>query len=329
VVISSLPWHAPFRRVAAILLAIAATGAAPRSADVLDTPVRASWTRLPLREWADRITGIVGVPVIVDRRIDHTTPITLDAAGEPVAAVLERGASLAGAAVEVLGSSIRLVPPEAAGRATAAEAARQAELRGLPAAERARLAARDAWAWAEGSEPRVMLERLVADAGVRLDGLQRVPHDHVPAETLPRLSVAERIDAVLAHFDLRAAWRPGGGEVVPAEERITPRPAGRSPPGPRPRVPPAEERHTLRLEAPLDQAIAALARRFSLRADIDTASLVACGIAPAEIVRVRVEGVSRDELLDAVVAPLGLLWAIDDGTLRVFAPPVLTPDATP
>jgi hypothetical protein len=98
-------------------------------------------------------------------------------------------------------------------------------------------------------------------------------------------------------------------------------------PGRRPADAPAEERHTLRLEASLDQAVAALARRFALAPEIDAASLAARGIAAAEIVRVRVENVSRDELLDAVVTPLGLAWTIDGDTLRVFAPPASAADS--
>jgi hypothetical protein len=316
----ALPW-----RTAVILLAVAAAGPAPRSAGVLDTSVRASWTRLPLREWAGRVSVIAGVPVIVDRRIDHTTPVTLDADGTPLAAVLDQVAALTGAHVEVLASSIRLVPPEAAGLATAGEAAREAELRSLPPATRRSLSAREPLAWPEAEEPRQLLERLVTGANLRLGGLERIPHDHFPAGSLPRLTLAERLDLILAHFDQRVAWTPEGGEVVPLVDRAAAARPGRGDRA-RPAVgrgkPPAdEERHTLRLEAPLDQAVAALARRFSLRPEIDAASLVARGVAPAEIVRVRVESVTRDELFDAVVAPLGLSWAIEDGTLRVFAAP--------
>jgi hypothetical protein len=42
-----------------------------------------------------------------------------------------------------------------------------------------------------------------------------------------------------------------------------------------------------------------------------------------------VENVSRDELLDAVVTPLGLAWTIDGDTLRVFAPPASAADSPP
>lgn len=302
------------------------------AADPLATPVRGSWTRLPLRNWADRVAGLAGIPVVVDRRIDPTTPITLDADGEPLAAILDRVAEALGARVEPLGSSVRLVPPAAVGRATAAEAARAVELRRLPGDMRARLAVRAAWGWEAAAEPRVVLARLGSDAGVGITGLDLLPHDHLPAVQLPPLPVAEQFDLLLSHYDLRVAWADGGGVVVPAVEASAPAKPGvgrsaiqrRKPDGP-----PGAERHTLRLEAPLDQAVAALARRFTLVPGIDAASLAARGIAPAEVVRVHVENVTRDELFDAVVAPLGLAWTIDGGTLKVFAPPPTSADQRP
>jgi len=317
----------------AVLMAVGPVASAAPRGDPLAAPVRGSWTRLPLRDWADRIAGLADLPVVVDRRIDPTTPITIEATGEPLRVILDRVAGGVGARVEHLASSVRLVPPSVAGRATAAEAARAAELRRLPAAMRTRLAARSDWGWTAGAEPRLTLANLAADAGVRLEGLERVPHDHLAASRLPPLPVAERIDLLLAHYDLRAAWTADGGDVVPAVDRtaIAEPKAVRAAVQPRrrPTEPPAEERHTLRLEAPLDQAIDALARRFVLEPKIDAASLAARGIATGEIVRVQVEGVTRDELFDAVVAPLGLAWTIDGDTLRVFAPPVAATDGPP
>jgi hypothetical protein len=76
---------------------------------------------------------------------------------------------------------------------------------------------------------------------------------------------------------------------------------------------------TLRLEAPLDQALAAIAARLGLELDLDQASLAARGIAPGEIVRAEVEKASRDRLLDAVLQPVGLQWKIEGQRLRVFA----------
>jgi hypothetical protein len=64
-----------------------------------------------------------------------------------------------------------------------------------------------------------------------------------------------------------------------------------------------------------------VAKSLGLALSLDEASLAARGIAPGEIVRVDARDLSRDELLDAIVAPLDLEWTIEDETLRVFAAP--------
>jgi hypothetical protein len=67
--------------------------------------------------------------------------------------------------------------------------------------------------------------------------------------------------------------------------------------------------------------LAAIAKRLDLELDVDAESLRRRGVAPGEIVRATVKDASRDQLLDAILAPLQLQWTIDDGTLRVAAPP--------
>lgn len=350
---SGLSQPRPAARLPAVVMAVAALGvtpclAAPREMTVagLDAAVQASWTQVPLGDWAERASRIAGLPVIIDRRLDPTFPITLDCRGEPLHDVLDRVAAMVGGQVEVLASSVRIGPSSVAGLASAAEQARNAELASLPPALRRTAHRRAAWTWPAAARPRDLLAATAREAGLQLDGLEAIPHDHLPAATLPMLSLAERLDLVLAHYDQRIAWTTGGGEVVPLDAGMTarenpPRPAAasQSEPGPNPKAQatsqsqpqrkptprrganPTTTRETfsLRLAAPLDQALAAVAARLSLDLTIDAPSLAARGIAPGEIARVDVREVSRAELLDAIVAPFGLAWSIDAGTLRVFA----------
>lgn len=290
---------------------------------VPDRPVRATWTGLPLAAWAERAGALAGRPVVLDRRIDPDRPVTLAADGVPLGAVLEQIAASVDAAVEPLASSIRLVPAEARGRLVAAERRRDAELAAVPADRRRRARGRAAWQWPAGSRPRDLVEAAARDGGITLAGLDAVPHDHLPAATLPSLSLAERLDFVLAHYDLRVAW-DGTPRVVPLEPtpalaQAAPAPKGVTGRGRRPAGPPVEV-FTLRLEAPLDQALGAVAARLGLTLDLDRASLAARGVLPGEIVRATVTNGSREQLLDAIVGPPGLRWTIGDGTLRVFAP---------
>ncbi len=317
---------------------LAAPPPAERTVAGLDAEVSGSWTGLPLRAWAERATTLAGRPVILDRRIDPQIPVTFTARGEPLRTVLDRVAAAANAAVDELDATLRIAPPSAAGRAAAGAAQRRRELATVPPALRRRLTDAKPWQWPAGARPRDLVAGLAAEAGLEVAGLEAIPHDHFPAADLPAVSLAERFDLVLAHFDQRVAWdgRPGqpAGRIVsltdaaPAPERSSERSSERRPargdmagPAEQPRrTVKVRDTYTLRLEAPLDQALTAVAAQLGLTVDLDLPSLVARGIAPGEIVRAEVADASRDELLTAIVQPLGLAWRIEDGRLTVFAP---------
>lgn len=313
--------------VVATVLAVLAGDATPAAApapSALDQPVRATWSGLPLAAWAERAGGLAGRPVVLDRRIDPDRPVTLAAEGVPLGTVLEQVAAAASATVEPLASSIRLVPAAARGRLVAAEQRRDAELAALPGDGRRRARARATWRWPAGSRPRDLVETAARDAGITLAGLEAVPHDHLPAVELPSLSLAERLDFVLAHYDLRVAWGPVP-RIIPLETTTaspTQAAVARTTRNGRVRRPagPAVEVFTLRLEAPLEQALEAVAARLGLTLELDRASLAARGVLPGEIVRATVTDGSREQVLDAIVGPPGLRWTITDGRLRVFAP---------
>ena len=308
---------------AAVWLAAAAAAAG------LDDPVRASWRAVPLRDWAARVAPLAGVPVIVDRRIDPDTPVTLDCDGEPVREALARAAAAADAEVALLRGSVRIVPRGQGELCERAEAARGRDVARLPAAARTTVQQRRAWAWPEAARPRDLVAAAAEEAGLPLEGAAGLPHDHFPAADLPALSLAERLDLVLAHFDRRVEWRTEAGAlraaVVPLDKDLPP-PRSQRPPRPAPattREPRGQPKnlYSLRVEAPLAEALTAVAGRLGLELDLDDASLRARGIAPGEIVRLDVRDLSRDALLDRLVAPLALAWRIEANRLRVFAPP--------
>lgn len=307
----------------------------------LDAAVHASWTGLPLREWTTRMTALAGRPILLDRRIDPTRAVTLTARGEAVQTVLERVATEAGATVDEVGSTIWIVPPDRTGQAARAAVDRQRRVENLPPPLRRTLLARDPFVWPAGARPGDLVAQLATAARLEIDGLAAIPHDHLPAATLPPLPLAERLDLVLAQVDRRIVWNDRGGRIVALDEEVSaevraklgaaPSPAatgparrsqsgrsaaGRSPAG---RATENRDEYTLRLEAPLEEALAALARQLDLDVDLDVASMTAHGIAPGEIVRADVAGVSREALFDAILQPVGLSWQIEGRTLRVFA----------
>ena len=305
--------------------------------------VTASWSGVPIRTLCRRLGDLAGRPVILDRRLDPDSPVTLDCREAPLVDVLGQIATPLGASCAVLPTSIRIVPGRAAVRLVASDAQRSRTIAALPPAPR-RLAGRRApWSWEDGARPRDLLEAVAAEAGIDLAGLDDIPHDHLAAADLPALPLAERLDLLLAQFDRRIDWRTARGRSARVELEIVPLPpeiAGEeaavvvgAPSGepavvPPPRAgnsrrPPAAGMPTWTLDvaAPLDQLLATVAKRMELELALDRDGLRRKGIAAAEIVRLSVKDVDRDTLLDRIVAPLELAWTIEGNTLRVGPKP--------
>jgi len=342
-----LVWPLPW-----ILLGGLIGAARPCPAADLDAPITATWNGVGLRAWASRLSESAGRPVLVDRRLDPDAVIRLECQGEPLLEVLGRGAALADGELAVLESSIWITPRGLSAGLLRGEAARIARIASLPARQRSRLTTTSPWSWSAGARPRDLVTVAAAEAGIALSGIDAVPHDHLPAMSLPELTLAERLDLVLAPFDLRVEWRAAPaasrGQPVPAGRIIAiaaglppvPAAAGGAAQAPRPARPPgranptgaktsptgaktsvADQTFSLQVAAPLEELLAAIAKRLGLTLDLDRDSLTKAGIASAEIVRLTVKDASRDALLHAILDPLTLHWAIDGTRLHVFAPP--------
>lgn len=307
----------------------------------LDAAVTATWNGIGLREWAERVSETAGLPVLVDRRLDPDIALRLDCRDEPLRDVIARAAVAAGGEVATLRSSVRIVPRGRADVVGLAERARDSRLASLPARQRFVLSQKSPWRWPAGARPRDLLADVARATDVAVEGVDALPHDHLPALSLPEMTLAERIDLLLAPFDLRVDWQAATGtpahaatgriiaidaelpptaDAGPSSDAATP-PAGKGRPAAPGRPKPAKGIPTfsLRVAAPLEELLTAIATRLELRIDLDRESLVRRGIAPGEIVRATVKDASRDELLDAVLAPLDLSWTINGDTLRVFA----------
>lgn len=324
--------------------------ACPAATADLDAPMTATWSGIGLREWASRVGDTAGLPVIVDRRLDPDATIRLECRDEPLLDVLERGAAVAGGEVATLASSIRIVPRGMAAVPVRAEAARVARMASLPARQRSVLDKQMVWQWPAGTRPRDLVAAAATEAGISLEGIGLVPHDHLPAMSLPEMTLAEGLDMLLCPFDLRVDWQAASatasspasrvltGRIIaidaglpasadgtaaasrePARRESGKSPGRRAPEGPKSAV--GKQTFSLQVAAPLEELLAAITARLGLKLDLDRESLTRSGIAPGEIVRATVKEASRDELLDAILDPLDLTWKIDGAVLRVFAEP--------
>jgi len=300
-------------------------------------PITATWRGVPLQVVATRLSDLSGLPILIDRRIDPSRLVSLEAAQEPLADLLARIAAEIDVDYVVLDSHARFAPAGTAVGLRAAAVLRRQELRSLSPEDRRIALARAAWSWPDAARPRDLVVEAATTAGIGLDGVDQLPHDHFPAARLPAMSLADRLDLVLAHFDRRLSWRRRGDaagrptfSVVPIEAAasggaVEPPPAKRPADGPRTPPPAAAARgpqptYSLAVAAPLDELLGALAKRFGLRLEVDQKAVAARGIAVGEIVRRSVKDATRGQLLDAILEPLDLGWRIDDGRLLVGEP---------
>lgn len=312
--------------VAWLAVLAASVGAGPRAAAAA---VAGTWQGVPLANVAQALPPLVGRPVVLDGRVDPTTPMTLAADGLSPADLLERLGQDSGSEVVVLRESVRLAPPGRRAALQAAEEARAAELKAAEPGWRNALAHRQPGGWAAAATPRDVVATLVASAGGTLRGLDLVPHDHLRELTLPAMSRAAQLDLLLASYDLRAAIMPTGIDVV----RLDPKASPQQPPQldalrTQRRDTMAEAGvpvFTLEAAAPLQQLLAAICKQTGLTLRLDQPSLHNKGIAADRIVRVTVRDASREQLLNAIAEPLGLHWQIDGDVLVVTA--ATTPSA--
>jgi hypothetical protein len=194
-----------------------------------------SWSGTPLREGLQRLSELQRVCILLDRRIDPTTRLEVNASG-PMAEVLVAIAKAHNATVTDLerrrfpGSTLaftRLGPVVFGGSPNVAlylrtiNELRKDEVRQFPGEVRQKLVRVQSLRWDDLAEPRQILERLAQTSGVQIAGLDLVPHDLWPGADLPPLGLVERITLVAIQFDLTFRISPDG-------EQVTLRPADQS-----------------------------------------------------------------------------------------------------
>jgi hypothetical protein len=188
----------------------------------LAAPVSVSWTNTPAGRALRSLAAAQQLAIVLDRRVDPDRQISLALAGEPLAAGLRKIAVALEAGYCQLGPIAYVGPPRMAQRLRTLAALRMEEVRRLPS-ERVREFLRlRASAWDDLAEPRKLLAELAEQAGVRLVGDEKVPHDLWPASDLPPLAWVDRLTLLLAQFNLTFRIEQDGNQVVllPAPDRV-------------------------------------------------------------------------------------------------------------
>lgn len=164
--------------------------------------VSATWQGQPLRQAMDNLAQSQGVAVMIDRRLDPSTPLTGQHADATLDELFSVAAQAAGGAATRLGEVHYLGPAKTAARLRTIAALRSEEAKRLPAPNRNRLLNKKPLFWDELGEPREILRRLCAEAQVRCETSEAVPHDLWAAVKTPPLALTDRLTLVLAQFEL-------------------------------------------------------------------------------------------------------------------------------
>jgi len=187
---------------------------------------------------------------------------------------------------------------------------------------RIRLLSERPMSWDDLAEPRQLLERLAAEAGQQLLGLEKVPHDLWAAADLPPMPLTDRVTLLANQFDLTFSIAPDGRslQLVPVPERLpTAKPgaplAAKPSPARRPRD---QKRYTLRqAKGRLEDLLPKLASMLQVDLKIDREALARAGISLDQPVSLSVTDATVDELFTKLLAPARCTFRREGDTIVV------------
>jgi hypothetical protein len=186
----------------------------------LEGTIRLTWPSNPLRDSLDNLARTRRLAIWLDRRIDPDQRVELKTDNVRLREALLTLAGQINGGVCLVGPVVYIGPRETTAKLFKLSAERRDEAGKLSADIRTRLAKSQALAIEDLAEPRALFEQLAAEAGLKVVGNERVPHDLWPAGDWPALTVVDRMSLVLAGFDLTYEFAPDGSAI-----RLAPYPA--------------------------------------------------------------------------------------------------------
>jgi len=212
------------RRTLTLLLLLYALGslcaagsAAPLTgvefAKALRKPVSLSLEGMPLREMLEKIAANNHVAILLDRRVDPGQEVHFATNNQHslIQFLVEVGKKF-GLDVVVYEDLIYLGPTaKAKNLQTALRRAKEA----LSATARGRTATKKPLVWKELAQPRAIFSSLAQHAKLNVVQAELIDHDLLPPQSLPPLSLFDRMAIILFQFDLTPQIDPQGTSIRP------------------------------------------------------------------------------------------------------------------
>ncbi len=200
------------------------TGA--KFADAIQQPLSLNWTDRPLRVGFDELSKLRQVSILLDRRLDPSSLVTLQANKVGLLQIARQAGVPLAADVSVVGNVVYLGPRSTARRLRTMVDLRHQELlaptgpKKTPTAQgSAARTTRYLIQWDDLTTPTEVLKLIAQKYELQLEGQEAVPHDLWVACSLPSVTSAEALQLVLGQFDLSFEWATLGKTV-----RIVPLP---------------------------------------------------------------------------------------------------------
>lgn len=194
------------------------------------------WQDAPFRQAVETLAHANRIALLIDRRVDPSTPLTLTAEDIPLVEVFRRAAETGGLAMGWIGPVLFFGPAADGPRLETALELRREEVRKLSASARRRLMQVEPIRWSDFAEPRILVSQLAKESGVAVHGLEHLPHDLWAAADLPPLAWIDRVGLIAGQFDATPAVQADGAAVslvpIPADVALVRSyPGGRDPEG--------------------------------------------------------------------------------------------------
>jgi hypothetical protein len=179
----------------------------------LQEEVTIRWANNPLRPAIRHLSQAKHVAILIDRRVDPDQKLDVSLKDVSLESALQTIARGLGLGTSRLGSVIYLGPASAADRLHAVAAALEKDVRRLPSAMQRKYLLPKRLAWEDFAAPRELVAELARGGGLKITGLERVPHDLWAAADLPPISLVDRLTLIAFQFDLTFEIADGGRQL--------------------------------------------------------------------------------------------------------------------
>ena len=189
----------------------------PKFRQEIEQPFSGNWSNIAFRPLLQGIAADRQIAIILDRRVDPSVELPLDAANVSLKTGLISPAKQAGCDATVPGNLVFLGPKSATTRLRTLIELRRQELQAsefsIPRKRRTELLQPRRFSSNDLDSPREILNRFAEQGGLRVANPDLIPHDLWAAMVLPEVSVVEGLSIVLIQFDMTFRWTNEGNGV--------------------------------------------------------------------------------------------------------------------